>query len=497
MPTRIRRDAALLLAIAAVFLAAAIAVALRRAPWCDEAWFACAGFNLAAHGKLVTPVIAPAPDDPKTLGLAEHTYWVMPLHLIFQAGWYQLFGFSLFALRSVSILWGLVALGAWFLIVRALTGETPVAILTMALLGTDFVFVMRAADGRMDMMSAALGYSALAAYLVLRNRSLNLAVLCAHGLVVLSGLTHPNGGLLSFAGVLFLMFYCDRRSLRPRHAALAAIPYVAGLAAWGPYIAQDPKLFLTQFGGNASGRLSDALRPWLAVRREIQDRYLATFGWHSGAPAAAKIRLLILAGYLIGAAGTLAAAPLRRLRGVRALMILAAMHVLFLTFESVKHPAYLVYTIPFFSALLALWIVWCRSRSRRLFAAVVLGAIAFTGLQLGSIAHVVARDDYRRTYLPAAAFVKAHALPTDVVMGEPEMGFALGFDTAFIDDRRLGYYSHTVPRFIVLGGDYPATFEMFRRERPDIAKHIDAMLASRYAPCYQNELYTVYCAAKP
>src|ERR1022692_3605024 len=85
--------------IAAVFLAAAIAVALRRAPWCDEAWFACAGFNLAAHGKLITPVIAPAPDDPKTLGLGLHTYWVMPLHLLFQAGWYKLFGFSLFALR--------------------------------------------------------------------------------------------------------------------------------------------------------------------------------------------------------------------------------------------------------------------------------------------------------------------------------------------------------------------------------------------------------------
>src|ERR1022692_4800377 len=95
-----------------------------------------AGFNLAAHGKLITPVIAPAPDDPKTLGLGLHTYWVMPLHLLFQAGWYKLFGFSLFALRSVSILWGLVALWSWFWIMRALTGETPIAVLTVALLGT-------------------------------------------------------------------------------------------------------------------------------------------------------------------------------------------------------------------------------------------------------------------------------------------------------------------------------------------------------------------------
>jgi len=42
----------------------------------------------------------------------------------------------------------------------------------------------------MDMMSAALGYGALASYLVLRKRNLNLAMICAHSLVVLSGLTH-------------------------------------------------------------------------------------------------------------------------------------------------------------------------------------------------------------------------------------------------------------------------------------------------------------------
>lgn len=483
-----------LLAVAvAVFLAAAVSVALTRAPWCDEAWFACAGFNLAAHGRLITPVVAPAPDDAKTLGLAQHTYWVMPLHLLFQAGWYKLFGFSLFALRSVSIVWGLVALWAWFWIMRTLTGERAAAVLTVVLLGTDFVFVMRAADGRMDMMSAALGYSALAVYMVLRERSLNLAVVCAHSLVVLSGLTHPNGGVLSFAGVVFLMLHFDRRTIGLRHAGLATIPYLAGLAAWAPYIAADPKLFMMQFGGNASGRLSDALHPWLAVRREIQERYLATFGWRSGAPAAAKIRLLLLAGSVMGIAGTLATGSLRRLRGVRALLVLMAMHVLFLTFQAVKHPAYLVYTIPFFSALLALWICWLRSRSRILFRVAAAGAVTFVTLQLASIAHIVKKDDYRRTYLPAAAFLRAHAGAADAVMGEPEFGFALGFDSGFVDDRRLGYYSHTVPRFIVVGKDYPQVFARFRQDRPLIARRIDAVLAARRPPCYRNERYEIYC----
>jgi hypothetical protein len=105
----LRQKLALLLA-AAVFLAAGLAVALTRIPWCDEAWFACAGYHLAAHGRLVTPVIEAAPNDPKTIGQAQHTYWVMPLDLLFQAGCYKLFGFSLLTVRAGSILWGLVAL---------------------------------------------------------------------------------------------------------------------------------------------------------------------------------------------------------------------------------------------------------------------------------------------------------------------------------------------------------------------------------------------------
>src|SRR5580704_11798346 len=162
------RQKVLLLAIAAVFLVATITVARTRAPWCDEAWIASPGFNLAVHGKLATTVLAFAPDDPKTFGLEEHTYWIMPLQLMLQGGWYKVFGFSLFAMRSLSMVWGLVALWSWFLIMRALTDDVRVAILTVGLLATDFVFVMRAADGRMDMMSAALGFAALAAYLVLR-----------------------------------------------------------------------------------------------------------------------------------------------------------------------------------------------------------------------------------------------------------------------------------------------------------------------------------------
>jgi 4-amino-4-deoxy-L-arabinose transferase-like glycosyltransferase len=481
----------LLLAIAALFLAATVSVALTRIPWCDEAWIASPGFNLAVHGKLITPVLAFAPDDPKTFGLNQHTYWIMPLHLVLQAGWYKLFGFSLLAMRSISMLWGLAALWSWFLIMRALTEDVDIAILTVGLLATDFVFIMRAADGRMDMMSAALGYGALASYLVLRKRNLNLAMICAHSLVVLSGLTHPNGGVLSLCGVLFLMFYYDRHSIRWRQLVLATVPYLVGLVGWGLYISEDPKLFLVQFGSNASGRLSNIQTPWLVLRNEI-NRYLLAFGFQAGAPPIAKIKVLLLLGYLAGVVGTLSVSALRRRPGIRVLLILAAIHVLFLTSQSVKHPVYLIYTVPFFSALLAVWIFWCWSNPALPSKAVALAVAAFIALQLAAVASVVVRDKYHRSYLPAVAFLKAHAGPADLVVGEPELAFALGFDSAFLDDCRLGYYSHVDPRFIVMGDNYRGLIEKFGHDSPEIARYITTRLQSEYRPVFENDTYTIF-----
>src|ERR1017187_9430875 len=177
--------------IAAVFLAAAIAVALRRAPWCDEAWFACAGFNLAAHGKLITPVIAPAPDDRGSWGRSARIQSGCPRQTHHtgdraragrpqdpRSGTAHLLGDSVapavsgrlvqtLRLQPVRAAQRVDPLGTGRAVVVALDHAgvdrgTPIAVLTVALLGTDFVFIMRAAAGRMDMMSAALGYAALA-----------------------------------------------------------------------------------------------------------------------------------------------------------------------------------------------------------------------------------------------------------------------------------------------------------------------------------------------
>jgi hypothetical protein len=85
---------------------------------------------------------------------------------------------------------------------------------------------------------------------------------------------------------MLLAFRRDRHSWTWRITALAVAPYVAGFAAYGIYIMQDPQSFWRQMSGNVSGLAGEASgmtrfgglkQPLTALRREVLDRYLSTF----------------------------------------------------------------------------------------------------------------------------------------------------------------------------------------------------------------------------
>ena len=159
--------------IAITFITLAVASALTKRPWADEGWFANAPFTLITKGWMGTTSLEPT---GFLKGIQEYTYWVMPLHLVLQAGWYKVFGFSLLAMRSISIVFGLVGLVSWFLIVKALSGSDRTALLTATLLALDYNYIQSSSFGRMDLMCASLGAAGLAAYLSLRERNLSWAI---------------------------------------------------------------------------------------------------------------------------------------------------------------------------------------------------------------------------------------------------------------------------------------------------------------------------------
>lgn len=317
-----------------LYLLLTTGLALTRTPYVDEGYFASPGRTLAVRGYMGTTVLEPCHyplvrGKAYTLrGIDRHTYWIMPLHPLTQAAWYKLFGFSLAALRFYSIAWSLIFVVAWIWIIWRLSGSPRASVLAGFLLAFDQVVLVRASQGRMDVMSAALGGCALAAYLTLRERRSILSLLLANLFVVLAGLTHPVGGAVSFLGVWCLVLGLDRVIMHRKAALVAAVPYLVGALAWGGYILQDPSAFSTQFSANTSGRVQNVSAVWRLLDREIRERYLPAYGLGKGGSEIGKFKFVVLASYVWGLSACLAIRRLRKQPGARILLTLTALYAL-------------------------------------------------------------------------------------------------------------------------------------------------------------------------
>ena len=88
---------------------------------------------------------------------------------------------------------------------------------------------------------------------------------------------HPNAFLVVFS-LAALALYFDGKRLKPRHALLAAAPYLFFALLWSFYILQKPADFAAQFFPQAgfSGRWGGILRPDIAIGTELV-RHLAAY----------------------------------------------------------------------------------------------------------------------------------------------------------------------------------------------------------------------------
>jgi 4-amino-4-deoxy-L-arabinose transferase-like glycosyltransferase len=487
----------LLVVVALAYLALAVGSARTKSPWSDEAWFAQAGLNLATRGEMTTPVLETT--GTKFKGLERHTYWVMPFHLVTQAGWYKVFGFSLLSMRMLSAVFGVLALFSWYFIVGNLSGNQKIALLTSVLLAFDYIFVMAASFGRGDMMSAALGAAGLAAYLYLRERNFRWAILASQSLIAACGLTHPNGGVAFFVGLVFLTLYFDRARLRWQHLALAAIPYIIGAIGWGAYILQAPSDFVAQFTANAStgGRMSGLTSPLSAIKNEIALRYLKAFGLglhNPGSSGPIWLKSLVLLAYVVALAGCLSVRSIREHKGYRALLVLTGIFFLVLTFfDGQKLSFYLVHIVPLYTALLAVWIYWCYSKR---FIPAWLLALAVGGLiaiQTGGILYRMKLNVYQKSYLAATDFIKTHARDDSLVMGSAVLGFDLGYER-IVDDVRFGFNSGKRADLIVINDVYEDTIRFYRAggEGAELAQHVNNLLTQEYELVYDRNFYQIY-----
>src|SRR5215469_2187367 len=219
-------------AVTALYLICCFSLAFTRSPWYDEGFVVNPSYAWITTGYPGMSILddsgpfLPFPQRMSLKGIRRHLYAQMPLHTVFLAAWFKLLGFGLVRARLFTIGCGLVVLFCWYSIVRRLTMDATVAVAAFALTAMDYGFVLRTSEARMDALSAAFGFGALAVYLALREHSFSQAIVWSHTCIAASALTHPNGGMLAFAGLAFLTLYFDRRRIRFCHLAIAASPYL-------------------------------------------------------------------------------------------------------------------------------------------------------------------------------------------------------------------------------------------------------------------------------
>ena len=476
--------------IVLVYLALSIGTAHALRPWVDEGWYGAPAWSLAFRGYMGTPSYV---EDGLT-DINRYSYWIMPIYPVLQAGWYRIFTFSLGSMRALSVLCGLAGLVAWTLFFRRLTGDTIGALLFMALMACDYTCLTAAGTGRPDVMAFAFQALAFATYLHWRERNLNLAILISQTFVVASGLTHPNGGMLSFLGVLWLVIYFDWSRIRVAHFALAAIPYVVGALGWGAYIAEGPSAFVAQYGYQIALRSHVAFAPWMALHDELVSRYLTAMGLGGHSPGSVGphyLKALIFAAYAVSIAALLAIPSLRSKSATRFLLGLVGIFFLFYTFaDATKAHYYLIYILYPLTAALVVFVRWGWQHYSRARPAIGLMMAVLLVVQSGGAVYRIRRDPWHKEYLPAVAFLESHAKPGDLIAGSHELGFTIGFQDNFVDDHLLGLETGKRPTFIFIEEIYRGRFDTTQLKHPDQYAELQQVL-SNYQVIYDNKLYEV------
>jgi 4-amino-4-deoxy-L-arabinose transferase-like glycosyltransferase len=478
-----------------VFLTLSIGSSLTHRPQIDDGLFANPALNLATDGTFGTTVLET--ENSPLVRINERTFWVMPAFLLNVAAFFKVFGFSLFAMRLVSVFWGSVLLASCFLMIKKLSGSQTIALFGLLLLACDYVVLDNASSGRMDMMSAALGFAALAAFLALRERNLLAAILASQTLVVASGLTHPNG-IMPFAGLLFLTVYFDRRKIGLQHIAVALAPYLVGGAAFAWWILQDAEAFRAQFVDNVvmGGRMKGFGSPAMGFVREFTDRYPQAFGLGNvsgGHSAPVYLKSLILIGYAVGLLGALLTRELRANRNYRALLVLTGIYFVVMSLiDGQKETPYLIHIVPFYLALLALWLDWAWRRQVVPKPLIAFGLLGFLALQTGGMMLRISKNTFSEVYQPAIDFLKANATEKDVIMGGAELGFGLKFPPNLISDGRFGYATGKRPKFIVFDDAARGSWEESKEFAPELYEYIPRLLNDEYTPVYENAAYKIY-----
>lgn len=482
------------LAVCFIYLAISLIFINTLLPNCDEGWFTIPGYNLVEKGFFGTTVL----DETATFrkvrldGINQYTYWIMPLYPLSQGIWGKIVGFGLIETRLFSVVCGIFALISWFVLIRNLSENFNLALLSILLLAVDYHFIYASGFGRMDMLTTSLGIGALAVFTQLRNKNFDYAILFSFTLTGLAFFAHPLG-LIWFVSLAILIILLDSKRIRFKHLAFAGFPYLIFGLLWLTYIMQRPDLFFIQFGGNASNRWAFFQAPFGEVWREIELRYFYNFGVGEGLSRAGQIRILILLFYFLAVIGALTTKSLRSRILPRFLLIIALQEfVMLLILDSMKQHYYLIYITPTLIVILAIWVnsLWKQTTVFKCFAFGIVVSLVLINSSM--FVSQFRRNDYQINYLATADFLNQNIQENDSVTASAEFWFSLEKKENLTDDYRIGYLSGKQTKFVVLDEPrYKDWIKSLMANDSVAYQNIQNILHNHYEPIYRNDRYEV------
>jgi hypothetical protein len=462
-----------------------------RPPDGDEALVAVPAWNLAQHGYAGTTVITLQTLPWK--GINRRTYNTLPGGFLYLAPWLTVFPASIVVTRLAFLLWSLVLLASYFQFLRRLTASRTQATLAVILFSLHFSFILAASQSRVDVMAAALGMASLASYVELRLRNLNLAVLAASALAVAACLTHPQGVLYAVCLVI-LALHLDRRSFSPVHYALAAVPVAVCGGAWLWYVAQDSTAAVSQLILDSHGRQARfprSFNPWRALQREIFQRYL------NAASSGTRICKLILLLITFGSAAVIIfTEPLKQQPGVRLLLFLSAVILTLETFlENSKEHPYLIHAELFYSALIAVCVLYFWGGGRRRRSLAVLTVATYIAISVGGVAFSLRADSNELSesgFRSAVEFLQTHVTPRDLVSADKNFWFdCCGAAHNLVDDPSLGVTTGLTPEYFVTSRVRVINWERYNKQDPELLRAI-RQRAAQFQLVYNYAGYQIY-----
>jgi len=488
-----------------VYLVLSLWLAGTKAPWFDEGQYANSSYNLAFHGSMGSNVLEPTGMlfNADFRGIQRHTYYTVPNSLVALAGWFRLFGFSIFSARCYSILFGAITLVALFYILQRSFPDRRVAWIGTFFTAIDFVFLWSTADARMDAAANALALSALAVYLHFREKELLKAVLYSQILAAAAVFTHPNATLVILV-IMLLAWRFDRQRFRQcgwAPFALAVVPYLVFGLLWSVYILQSPGDFRAQFFANVAGqhseRLTKFLHPDLALISEIE-RHVAVYG-NGGLWGGIMKEWMVLIPLLYPPALIWFLLTSRRQpEPLEIFTTYAVAMILGLTFlNGFKGYFYLIYVLPLYNSVLAAWLLnrW-ETRSIPLRGLAAALGLAFVAMQIAiSVLHIRA-DEYHRDYLPAVADLVRDRSQGKTILGDAALGFGLRYN-GFHDDIRMGMYSGLSPDVLVIDRAYRMYTGYFVTDEPAVFDHVVTMLTTNYRLAAQHGSFWIFERVRP